>query len=99
MRAGGAMLGAPSEVSRRAMLLSAYAAVEAAVASAKDSREVAAFFAAHAVLWGGDAAGFATAAGCLVGAPATALALGRPDPLPIFPELAHLLTSDARQRG
>ena len=54
--------------------------------------QVRAAFATQPLLWGGDSIGFRTIDQCLAGAPASAAALLRADPIPLFPELPQLMT-------
>ena len=87
---------AASAAATRDMLLRAYAAVEASVGGPSGGREEAvrearSYFATHALLWGGEAVGFRRTEDTLSGAPATAAALSRADPISLFPEVSHLL--------
>ena len=60
------------------------------------SRDVRAAFSTQPLLWGGDAVGFRTSDTCLCGAPASASALSRADPVSLFPEVSRLLTTVLR---
>ena len=76
----------------RELLLRSYAAVEASMAGLSSAKqEVRAAFSSFRLLWGGPTVGFGRLDEVLAGAPHTAAALRRPDPLSVFPELAHLL--------